>query len=68
MDQQAIRKSCADTDLYKQVFDILLDSDNLPLVFLCNAGKDRTGRAAMIILLALGVPEKTIYKDYLLDY
>jgi protein-tyrosine phosphatase len=58
---------CTDTDFYKQFFEILLDSDNLPLVFLCNAGKDRTGRATMIILLALGVPEETIYKDYLLS-
>lgn len=61
------QRFCADTDLYKKFFEIILDSDNLPLVFLCNAGKDRTGRAAMIILLALGVPEEIIYIDYMLS-
>ncbi len=38
----------------------------LPLVFNCSAGKDRTGVAAAIILSVLGVSRATIIKDYLL--
>ncbi len=32
----------------------------------CTAGKDRTGLAAMLLLSALGVDEKTVVEDYLL--
>jgi protein-tyrosine phosphatase len=35
-------------------------------VFHCTAGKDRTGFAAALILLALGVPRQTVLADYLL--
>lgn len=34
-------------------------------VFHCTAGKDRTGFAAAIFLLSLGVPEQTVMQDYL---
>jgi protein-tyrosine phosphatase len=37
-----------------------------PLVFHCTAGKDRTGVAAALFLLALGVPRATVLEDYLL--
>ena len=47
------------------LFDQLLDSD-APLVFHCTAGKDRTGFAAALILLALGVPRDVVMHDYLL--
>ncbi|MDR0275778.1 MAG: tyrosine-protein phosphatase [Burkholderiaceae bacterium] len=43
----------------------MLESD-APLVFHCTAGKDRTGFAAALILLALGVPEPMVMQDYLL--
>ncbi len=33
----------------------------------CTAGKDRTGFAAAIILLSLGVPRETVMEDYLLS-
>lgn len=33
----------------------------------CTGGKDRTGVACMLILWALGVPDKTILKDYRLS-
>ena len=51
------------------LFAHLLDSD-APLVFHCTAGKDRTGFAAALILLALGVPRELVMQDYLLtnDY
>jgi protein-tyrosine phosphatase len=45
-------------------------ADQLPLLFHCAAGKDRTGFAAALILETLGVPRETILEDYALtnDY
>jgi protein-tyrosine phosphatase len=43
-----------------------LASGDLPLVFHCAAGKDRTGLAAALVLLALGVPRATVIDDYTL--
>lgn len=40
--------------------------DEGPTVFHCTAGKDRTGLAAALTLLALGVPREHIMQDYLL--
>jgi len=37
----------------------------LPLVFHCTAGKDRTGWAAALVLLALGVPREAVIEDFL---
>ena len=50
---------------FAELFDHLLH-DDAPLVFHCTAGKDRTGVAAALILLALGVPRATVVEDYLL--
>ncbi|WP_267201092.1 tyrosine-protein phosphatase [Limosilactobacillus kribbianus] len=36
------------------------------VIFHCSAGKDRTGLAAVYLLSILGVPEQTIYQDYIL--
>lgn len=41
------------------------EAQNLPLLFHCSAGKDRTGWLAVILLTALGVDEATIRADYL---
>lgn len=49
---------------YQFMFDCLL-SGMAPLLFHCSNGKDRTGVAAMLILLALGVPEEIAKEDYL---
>jgi protein-tyrosine phosphatase len=38
----------------------------LPALIHCNGGKDRTGFAAALVLLALGVPRATVLEDYLL--
>ena len=50
---------------FAALFEHLLAEDT-PLVFHCTAGKDRTGFAAALILLALGVPEEVVMQDYLL--
>ncbi|PLW69703.1 tyrosine-protein phosphatase [Pseudohalioglobus lutimaris] len=39
----------------------------LPQLFHCTAGKDRTGFAAAIVLLALGVPRESVMDDFLLS-
>lgn len=50
---------------FEQLFVHLLENDE-PLVFHCTAGKDRTGFAAAMILLALDVPRAQVMRDYLL--
>jgi protein-tyrosine phosphatase len=50
---------------FAALFDHLLQSET-PLVMHCTAGKDRTGVAAALILLALGVPRDLVLQDYLL--
>ncbi|MET7969240.1 tyrosine-protein phosphatase [Micromonospora sp. NPDC005305] len=41
------------------------DGANLPLLFHCSAGKDRTGWLSVVLLTALGVDEPVIRADYL---
>jgi protein-tyrosine phosphatase len=48
------------------MFERLARPENLPTVIHCTAGKDRTGFASALVLLALGVPKETIFEDYLL--
>ena len=50
---------------FAELFEHLLTAD-APLVFHCTAGKDRTGFAAALILLALGVPRELVRQDYLI--
>ncbi|MEO6029890.1 MAG: tyrosine-protein phosphatase [Candidatus Binatia bacterium] len=52
--------------LFTRLLAALAEPGNLPALFHCNAGKDRTGFATMVVLLALGVPRTTIVEDYLL--
>ena len=54
-----------DSEAYQKMFELLLN-EKAPLLFHCTQGKDRTGAAAILILLALGVDEKTILDDYML--
>jgi protein-tyrosine phosphatase len=44
---------------------VAAQGDNLPLLFHCSAGKDRTGWLAVILLKALGVEDSAIRRDYL---
>ena len=50
---------------FAELFHHLLENDP-PSVFHCTAGKDRTGFAAALILLALGVSREVVMQDYLL--
>lgn len=51
---------------YRELFRLLADNE-LPLVFNCSGGKDRTGLAAALILSALGASEDVVIEDYLLS-
>ena len=42
----------------------LLEKQEVPMYIHCAAGKDRTGVAAILILMALGVDEETALDDY----
>jgi protein-tyrosine phosphatase len=53
-------------DVYARFLRDLAEPGNLPTLFHCTAGKDRTGFAAAIVLLALHVPRETAMHDYLL--
>ena len=50
---------------FAQFFALLLEQD-VPTVFHCTAGKDRTGFAAALLLSALGVSPQVVMQDYLL--
>jgi protein-tyrosine phosphatase len=47
-----------------EFFKSLADGSNRPLIFHCTGGKDRAGVCAALILLTLGVPEKTVVEDH----
>jgi len=51
---------------YSAMFDQMLNADQGRTLVHCTAGKDRTGFAAAIILLALGVSREAVMADYLL--
>jgi protein-tyrosine phosphatase len=49
---------------YRQAVLFASDPTNYPLLIHCTSGKDRTGVAAAILLLAVGVPRETVLQDY----
>ncbi len=52
-------------DQWAAMFQRISRPESLPTVVHCTAGKDRTGFASALVLSALGVPEDTIFEDYL---
>jgi protein-tyrosine phosphatase len=55
------------SDRLRQLFELLVEAESLPLLFHCASGKDRTGFAAALVLAALGVDRETIVKDYMVS-
>ena len=54
-------------EAFVSFLNLAQNPENLPLVNHCTAGKDRTGFGSALLLLLLGVPEKTVMEDYLLS-
>ena len=50
---------------FSKFLNILSTTENLPLVYHCAAGKDRTGMATVLLLVALGAGMEAIWKDYM---
>lgn len=50
---------------YKAFFALLQNENDIPLLFHCSAGKDRTGMGAALFLASLDIDEETIMQDYL---
>lgn len=50
---------------YRSLFTAVADPRNLPALFHCTTGKDRTGWAAAALLSFLGVPRDVVMQDYL---
>lgn len=49
----------------KEFFDLVIADENC-ILWHCNAGKDRTGIASMLLEFVLGVDEKLIIEDYVI--
>jgi protein-tyrosine phosphatase len=56
----------AQTRTYARMFSEILEVEDARFLVHCAAGKDRTGFAAAIILLALGVSREVVMHDYML--
>lgn len=54
-------------DALGSALTVLADEQQLPAVFHCAAGKDRTGVLAAMVLSLLGVPDEIIVADYSLS-
>lgn len=52
-------------NVLKDVFAVLGDEKNYPMVIHCSIGTDRTGLICFLINGLLGVSEKELYQDYL---
>ena len=53
--------------VYRNFFELLQNEKEVPLLFHCSAGKDRTGTGAALILYALGVDEMTVMQNYMMS-
>jgi protein-tyrosine phosphatase len=50
---------------FRQLFLAMSKKKELPALYHCTTGKDRTGWASAALLTLLGVPEDKVYEDYL---
>ena len=62
-----MRLAFSRTEAFTSMLRCLADSGSLPAIVHCSSGKDRTGWAATLVLLALGVPERQVLDHYLLS-
>ena len=52
---------------FAEALKLFTDSNNLPILIHCTAGKDRTGFSCALVQLTLGVPFEIVIQDYLLS-
>lgn len=52
---------------FAEMFNILTDENNYPVLLSGSLGKDRIGLASFFILYAIGIPQNVIVDDYLLS-
>lgn len=59
---------CSDKskEVFRKMFDILLNDEETAIVQHCRGGKDRTGYGVALIQLLLGVSREDVMKDYML--
>jgi protein-tyrosine phosphatase len=55
------------SDYFSEMFDILLDPNNYPVLIHCSSGTDRSAVASALILSALGIDLDQIINDYMLS-
>lgn len=53
------------SEAFAQLFDLLADKSNYPLIYHCSLGKDQSGLVTYFLLRALDVPIDTIEEDYI---
>ncbi|MCR9105559.1 MAG: tyrosine-protein phosphatase [Gammaproteobacteria bacterium] len=56
----------AQAPTYARMFKEILEQSDARFLVHCAAGKDRTGFAVALVLLALGVPREVVMSDYML--
>lgn len=56
----------ASLDAFRQLLDLISDKQNSAVLWHCTQGKDRTGVATAVVLMALGVERDEIMRDYML--
>lgn len=64
--KEGYRTMAFENPAYQRLFELLLKNDG-NIYFHCTAGKDRTGVAGFLIMMALGMDEKDAVKEYLLS-
>ena len=62
MMMQVYTKLPFDNPAYRLLVQVVLEEE-VPVLFHCSAGKDRTGFGAALLLLLLDVDEETILND-----
>jgi protein tyrosine/serine phosphatase len=53
--------------VYRKIFNVLLDRKNYPIVIHCSSGEGRTGIVSALVLSALDVDDEDIMDDYCLS-
>lgn len=61
-----LARSPESQDAYEAFFQVLLHSEGKPVLWHCTQGKDRTGIAGILLLIALGFEEEQALQEFML--